>query len=272
MITDVAPIAPYLPLAPESALLALEIDDLTVAYPHYTALESISLRVAAGTRVALVGPNGAGKSTLLKTIVGLIRPAAGTIRVMGHVHEQCCAVAYVPQRAQVDWSFPVSVRDVVMMGRVGHIGLLRLPRKQDREQVQHSIELVRMGNLANRQIGELSGGQQQRVFLARALAQQAQVVLLDEPFTGLDVRSQDELLQIIETIHAAGVTVLVATHDLQQAADTAHYEQVVLLNRHLLAAGTAATVLTPEHLAAAYGTHLHRIATDEGVLLLHDRH
>jgi ABC-type Mn2+/Zn2+ transport system ATPase subunit len=257
---------------PEPVQPALEVRDLSVLYRHTHALDNISLQVQAGTRVALVGPNGAGKSTLLKTIVGLVKPTSGTIRIAGNGLSRGSAVAYVPQRAMVDWNFPVTVRDVVMMGRIGQIGLLRLPRRQDRAQVQASLEQVRMADLAHRQIGQLSGGQQQRVFLARALAQQAQVLLLDEPFTGLDIRSQDELLQIIEGIYAMGVTVLVATHDLQQAADTQHYEQVVLLNRRLIASGRASDVLTPAHLAEAYGTHLHRVNTPEGAILLHDRH
>lgn len=257
---------------PERIAPALDVRDLSVVYEHTHALDSITLQVQAGTRVALVGPNGAGKSTLLKAIVGLVKPTLGTIYVEGCAHNHRNAVAYVPQRAMVDWNFPVTVRDVVMMGRIGQIGLLRPPRRQDRAQVQASLEQVRMTELAHRQIGQLSGGQQQRVFLARALAQQAQVLLLDEPFTGLDIRSQDELLQIIEEIHAAGVTVLIATHDLHQAADTQHYEQVVLLNRRLIAAGSADAVLTSAHLAEAYGTHLHRIHTPEGEIMLHDRH
>ncbi len=259
--------------APSAAeTYALEISRLTVAYQQRPAISDISFCVRPGARVAVVGPNGAGKSTLLKAIGGLIRPTSGTIRAAGHLHTQCAAVAYVPQRAEVDWSFPVSVWDVVMMGRVGRIGLFRWPGKHDREQVQQSLELVRMASLSTRQIGELSGGQQQRVFIARALAQQASILLLDEPLTGLDVRSQDEVLTIIADVHQRGVTVLVATHDLGQAADSRHYEQVLLINRRLIGLGRAHEVLTAEHLMSAYGTHLHRIETDQGVLLLHDQH
>jgi ABC-type Mn2+/Zn2+ transport system ATPase subunit len=177
----------------------------------------------------------------------------------------------VPQRAQVDWSFPVNVWDVVMLGRTAHIGLFRAPRKRDRAQVQHSLDLVRMSDLAHRQIGELSGGQQQRVFIARALAQEARILLLDEPMTGLDVRAQNEVLGIVDTIHQNGVTVLIATHDLSQAADTRHYERVLLLNRRLIGAGAAWHVLTDEQLTAAYGGHLRRVETEQGVLLLHER-
>jgi ABC-type Mn2+/Zn2+ transport system ATPase subunit len=155
-----------------------------------------------------------------------------------------------------------------MLGRTAHIGLFRPPGKHDHAQVQRSLELVRMTDLARRQIGELSGGQQQRVFLARALAQEARILLLDEPITGLDVRAQEEVLRIVGDIHRQGVTVLVATHDLQQAADTAHYERVLLLNRQLLGVGPAQEVLTEEQLAAAYGRQLQRVATEHGSLLL----
>ncbi len=250
---------------PHTDLPVLDVRHLTVSYEHTRALDDVSFTVARGERVAVVGPNGAGKSTLLKALVGLIRPTAGTIHVSGHVHTQCSDVAYVPQRAQVDWSFPVSVWDVVMLGRTAHIGLFRSPGRRDRAQVQRSLEMVHMTDLARRQIGELSGGQQQRVFIARALAQEARVLLLDEPMTGLDVRAQGEVLRIGEEIHQQGVTVLVATHDLQQAADTCHYERVLLLNRHLIGAGEAWQVLTAAHLAAAYGMPLHLIEQEQGV-------
>jgi manganese/iron transport system ATP-binding protein len=246
----------------------LDVRGLTVAYDQTRALDAVSFTVTPGERVAVVGPNGAGKSTLLKALVGLIRPTSGTIQVEGHLHTQCSDVAYVPQRAQVDWSFPLSVGDVVMLGRTAHIGWFRSPSKRDRAQVQRSLELVRMTDLARRQIGELSGGQQQRVFLARALAQEARILLLDEPITGLDVRAQEEVLRIVDDIHRQGVTVLVATHDLQQAADTTHYERVLLLNRHLLGAGPAQAVLTEEHLTTAYGSQLQRVETGQGSLLL----
>jgi ABC-type Mn2+/Zn2+ transport system ATPase subunit len=251
---------------------ALVVRHLTVAYERARALEDISFSVAAGERVAVVGPNGAGKSTLLKAIVGLIRPTSGTIQVAGHVHTQCSEVAYVPQRAQVDWSFPVNVWDVVMLGRAGHIGLFRSAGRHDREIVARSLEMVRMTDLARRQIGELSGGQQQRVFIARALAQEAHVLLLDEPVNGLDVRAQEEVHTIVHDVHEAGVTVLVATHDLQQAADRHHYEQVLLLNRRLISLGDARDVLTADNLEAVYGGHLHRVETEHGVMLLHDQH
>lgn len=251
---------------------ALAVGHLTVTYGPVCVLEDISFSLQAGERVALVGPNGAGKSTLLKTLVGLVRPKAGTIEVFGHLHTQCSDVAYVPQRVNVDWSFPINVHDVVMLGRTSHIGLFRSPRRHDHAQVERSLALVRLEHLAHRQIGELSGGQQQRVFIARALAQDARILLLDEPMTGLDVRTQDEVLTIVADIHSNGVTVLIATHDLHQAAQSTYYERVMLVNQHLISIGTASEVLTAEHLTATYGGHLHRIETNQGVILLHDRH
>lgn len=251
---------------------ALDVRRLSVRYASATALDDVTFTVAPGERVAVVGPNGAGKSTLLKAIVGLIATTHGTITVNGHHHSMCNDVAYVPQRAHVDWSFPIRVWDVVMLGRTGHIGWFRRTQQHDRDIVQRSLELVQMRDLAHRQIGELSGGQQQRVFIARALAQQACVLLLDEPVTGLDVRAQNDVLHIIADIHQQGVTVLVATHDLQQASDPTHYERVLLLNRRLIGQGTAADVMTTANLTAAYGGNMHRIETEQGTLLVHDRH
>jgi manganese/iron transport system ATP-binding protein len=251
---------------------ALKVEHLTVTYGATRALDDITFAVAPGERVALVGPNGAGKSTLLKALVGLIRPTSGTIVVGDHVHTKCSDVAYVPQRAQVDWSFPVSVWDVVMLGRTAHIGLFRSPKHEDREEVQRSLELVQMTDLARRQIGELSGGQQQRVFIARALAQKAEVLLLDEPVTGLDMSAEEEVLQVVDNIHRDGVTVLIATHDLQQAIKTQHYERVLLLNHRQIGFGTASEVLTADCLAEAYGRHLQRLETSDGVMQVHDQH
>ncbi len=251
----------------------LVVRGLSVRYDNDTpALDDIGFTVASGERVAIVGPNGAGKSTLLKTIAGLITPTHGTITVNGHQHTMCSDVAYVPQRAKVDWSFPIRVWDVVLLGRTGHIGWFGRVKHHDRELVQHSLELVAMADLAHRQIGELSGGQQQRVFIARALAQQACVLLLDEPVNGLDVHAQNDVLHIIDDIHQQGVTVLTATHDLQQASDATHYEQILLLNRRLIGHGNATDVMTAANLTAAYGSHMHRIETEQGTLLVHDRH
>jgi len=232
------------------------------------ALQDLSFRIDTGARVAVVGPNGAGKSTLFKVIAGTLRPDAGAIRVFGHDPDRHICIAYVPQRNQIDWSFPVSVEDVVMMGRVGQIGLFRRPKKQDWRLVRQSLERVNAAHLADKQIGELSGGQQQRIFVARALAQEAELLLLDEPFTGLDAPSQETISSLLQRLHGDGVTMMVATHDLNMAAD--EFEQVMLLNRTLVAFGPPAQVLSSRNLVQAYGGHMHVVATDEGALLLTD--
>lgn len=241
---------------------------MSVGYGGGLALEGVSCALREGEQVAVVGPNGAGKSSLFKAIVGLLRPSAGSISFCGADHAAPSAVAYVPQRSQVDWRFPVNVADVVMMGRTGRVGLFRRPGAHDRALVADALELVRMTPLARRQISELSGGQQQRVFLARALAQEASLLLMDEPLTGLDARSQDEIFQIMENLRPRRVTVLTALHDLQLAAR--HFDRVMLLNRHLISFGSAAEVFTPAHLMDAYGGHLHLAVTREGILTVAD--
>ncbi|MBX0328173.1 metal ABC transporter ATP-binding protein [Oscillochloris sp. ZM17-4] len=247
---------------------ALEICGLSVSYGAGLALEGVSCALREGEQVAVVGPNGAGKSSLFKAIVGLLRPSAGSIRHFGAEQADPSSVAYVPQRSQVDWRFPVSVADVVMMGRVGRVGLFRRPGARDRALVAEALELVRMTDLARRQISELSGGQQQRVFLARALAQEARLLLMDEPLTGLDARSQDEIFQIMEDLRPRRVTVLTALHDLQLAAR--HFDRVMLLNRRLIGFGPAAEVFAPDRLVEAYGGHLHLAVTREGILTVAD--
>jgi ABC-type Mn2+/Zn2+ transport system ATPase subunit len=223
----------------------LEVQNLTVRYNGHTALEGVSFAVQAGDRVAVVGPNGSGKSTLFKAMVGLVSSRAGRVEIGG------AELGYVSQRSAVDWSFPVTVHDVVMMGRIGKMGWLRPQRPKDREIVQRCLAQVGMADLANRQIGELSGGQQQRVFIARALAQEATVILMDEPFTGVDAPSQEAILDILDRLHGQGVTLLVSTHDLTLAVE--RFDRLVLLNRHLIAYGTPREVITSQSLAAAYG-------------------
>ena len=247
---------------------AIALDALTVRYGSGAALDAVSCTLYAGEQLAVVGPNGAGKSTLFKALAGLLRPSAGTMRYFGAAAAPPGLIAYLPQRSQVDWRFPVNVRDVVMMGRVGHVGLFRRPGARDRALVAEALDLVQMGDLAHRQISELSGGQQQRVFLARALAQQARVLLMDEPLSGLDVGSQDALFQTMAALRARGVTVLTALHDLQLAAR--HFDRVLLLNRRLVGLGTPAEVFTPERLLEAYGGHLHLAVTGEGILTVAD--
>ncbi len=220
------------------------ISDLSVGYNGALALEAISFHVHVGERVAIVGPNGAGKSTLFKAMVGLLPTRTGRIETGGEV-------GYVTQRSVVDWGFPVTVHDVVMMGRVGKIGWLRWQRASDREIVQRCLDQVGMGPFAKRQISELSGGQQQRVFIARALAQEATILLMDEPFSGVDAPSQEAILEILDRLHDQGVTMLVSTHDLNLAVE--RFDRLALLNHRLIAYGEPRQVVTPEALAAAYG-------------------
>jgi ABC-type Mn2+/Zn2+ transport system ATPase subunit len=223
----------------------LEVDNLTVSYNGQHALEGVSFAVQAGERVAVVGPNGAGKSTLFKAMVGLLHPTKGTTETTG------AEFGYVTQRSAVDWSFPVTVHDVVMMGRIGKMGWLRWQRPRDREMVQQCLAQVGMLEHTNRQIAELSGGQQQRVFIARALAQEATILLMDEPFSGVDTPSQEAILEILDRLRRQRVTVLVSTHDLNMAVE--RFDRLALLNRQLIAYGTPQQAVTPQTLAAAYG-------------------
>ena len=223
----------------------LEVNNLTVSYNGYRALVDVSFDVQAGQRVAIVGPNGAGKSTLFKAMVGLLPHRKGFVETNG------AEFGYVTQRTNVDWSFPVTVHDVVMMGRIGRMGWLRWQRPQDREIVQRCLAQVGMLEYADRQIADLSGGQQQRVFIARALAQEATILLMDEPFSGVDAPSQEAILEILEQLHDEGVTVLVSTHDLNLAAE--RFDRLALLNRQLIAYGPPRQAITPQTLAAAYG-------------------
>ncbi len=242
----------------------LAVHDVWVEYDAAVALEAIRFDLQPGERVAIVGPNGAGKSTLFKVIAGLLKPSRGEVRIYGGAPNRHLCIGYVPQRSEVDWDFPVTVADVVMMGRLAEIGLFGWPRKKDRLAVQQALETVRLADLAGRQIRELSGGQQQRMFIARALAQQAELMLMDEPLTGLDLPSQEDILQILDDLKARGVTVMVATHDLDQAATA--FDRVLLLNRRLYGFGAPQDVLRAENLLAAYGGHL-RVLAAENVLV-----
>lgn len=215
------------------------------------ALREVSFTLGRGERMGLVGPNGAGKSTLFKLIVGILAPTEGRVTVFGRAPERHTCIAYVPQRSEVDWSFPATVADVVMMGRVGQIGLFRWPQARDRAIVKQSLARVNAQHLAHKQIGELSGGQQQRVFIARALAQEAQLLLLDEPLAGLDTPSQEGIFEIMDGLREDGVTVLMATHDLAVAAE--RFDRIMLLNRRVVAFDTPAKCLTAENLVRAYG-------------------
>lgn len=246
----------------------LQVSNLSVRYPSGRALEAINFELRTGQRLAVVGPNGAGKSTLFKVIAGVLPPTEGKVNIYGHEPGVHICIAYVSQRNQVDWNFPVTVADVVMMGRIGKLGLFHNPKSKDWEIARNSLEIVGLQTLANRQISQLSGGQQQRMFIARALAQEAELMLMDEPFTGLDATSQEELLIIFNNLQARGVTILVSMHDLSLAAE--RFETVMLLNRRLLGIGPPAEIFQPDKLLEAYGSHLKFLTTEAGALALGD--
>jgi len=233
----------------------LELNRVTISYNSHPALEDVSFEIPHGARVAVVGPNGAGKSTLFKALVGLLPLNQGQIFIHGRplgTHQDC--VAYIPQREEVDWRFPVTVADVVMMGRFGRLGWLRNPGKIDHEVVQACLAQMGIAHLAQRSIGGLSGGQQQRVFLARALAQEPHILLMDEPFTGIDAATQEATLALLDQLQARDVTVIVSTHDLNLAAQRFPY--VLLINRGLIAYGSPAQVLTSANIRRAFGSHV----------------
>ena len=244
----------------------LDVSDLSSRYNGTVALDRLSFRLNQGERIAVVGPNGAGKTTLFRVIAGVQSAYEGDVRVFGHQPGQHICIAYVPQRSQVDMSFPATVEDVVMMGRVGKIGVLRWPGKKDWEMVRSCLQLVDMARLKDRQIGELSGGQQQRVFIAQALAQEADLILMDEPLTGLDAPSQEKILQILDVLKEREITVMVATHDLQQAST--QFDRVMLLNKRILAFDKPDVALSADHLLAAYGDHMHVITDQSGAMML----
>jgi manganese/iron transport system ATP-binding protein len=246
----------------------LETKNLSVRYDGQKALEDITFHLHAGERVAVVGPNGAGKSTLFKVVAGVMPPTSGEVNISGYGPRGHICIAYVPQRSQVDWQFPASVTDVVMMGRIGRVGLFRWPSRKDWDSVHTALDSVDMSGLSNRQIGELSGGQQQRAFLARALAQEAELVLMDEPLNGLDTPSQEAILSLLEKLQQMKITVMVATHDLGQAAS--HFDRVMLLNHRLIRFGPPPEVLTSENLLQAYGGHAQLIRSDDGSTALAD--
>ena len=254
--------------APQSGLV---VDDITVTYRNgHTALNDASFDIPRGTITALVGVNGAGKSTLFKAIMGFVRLAKGDITILGQPVRAALKanlVAYVPQSEEVDWSFPVLVEDVVMMGRYGHMGPLRRARAADRAAVTRALERVGMDAFRHRQIGELSGGQKKRVFLARALAQDGQVILLDEPFTGVDVKTEDQITQLLRDLRDEGRVMLVSTHNLGSVPEFC--DRTVLIRGTVLAHGPTATTFTHDNLQDAFGGVL-RHFTLGGSELHHD--
>jgi manganese/iron transport system ATP-binding protein len=251
--------------------VAVAIDGVSAGYGNRLALSDVSLEVRAGSLLAVIGPNGAGKSTLLKLIAGLLQPAAGRLSVLGGPPGSAARrVAYLPQAEAVDWEFPVTVGEVVMMGRYARLGIGREPRPEDRERVDAALETVGMAHATNRQIGALSGGQRRRVFLARALAGEPELYLLDEPVTGVDARTQEDLMDVLEAEARSGKTVIATTHDLICAAQRFH--EAALLNGRVVAHGPSALVLDQRLLAETYGGHVLVLPGDGGRLVLDDAH
>ena len=234
---------------------ALELHDLTVAYHQKPVIYGIDVKVAPGSLVGIIGPNGAGKSTLIKAIMGVLPLTGGWVKVFGESFAKSCnRVGYVPQRESVDWDFPVSVMDVVLMGRYGRLRVGQRPTTQDREIARECLEKLQMLPFASRQIGNLSGGQQQRVFLARALAQQSDLYLMDEPFVGVDAATEAAIVTLLRELKAAGKTILVVHHDLASARE--YFDHLLLLNMRLVAYGPTAELFNADILQQTYGGRL----------------
>ncbi len=245
-----ASVVPAVPQPP-----AIEIDNITVAYGSTVVLDRVSLALPPARIIGLIGPNGAGKTTLLKAIVGANRPLHGAVRVLGQpIDKVRQRVAYVPQRRDVDWTFPLSVLDVVLMGRYGRLGIWRRPGRRDREIALRALEQVRLVNRRHCQIGELSGGQQQRVFLARALAQEADLLLLDEPFNGIDTTTQGVIFDLLCEQRQQGRTVVLSTHDLHSVERNC--DLLVALNRRVVAFGPVGEVFTAPVLHSTFGSQV----------------
>lgn len=248
----------------EQQNVELTVKDVSVAYNNgHIALYDASFTLQQGTITALVGINGSGKSTLFKTIMGFIKPMKGSVTICGqsmHKAHKRHLLAYVPQSEEVDWSFPVSVWDVVMMGRYGAMNFLRIPSKEDKAIVERSLERVQMLDFKDHQIGELSGGQKKRVFLARALAQQGKIILLDEPFTGVDIKTETAIIALLRELKNAGHLIFVSTHDLGSIPEFC--DHVVIINKTVLAAGPTETTFIAENLIKAFGGALRNIKID----------
>ncbi len=233
----------------------LEIHDLTVAYHKRPVLWDIDFSIPRGVLVGVVGPNGAGKSTLIKAVLGMVPLASGWVQSFGRpVKEMRSRIGYVPQRESVDWDFPTNALDVVLMGLYGKLGWIRRPGKAERERARHCLHLVGMADYADRQISQLSGGQQQRVFLARALAQNADLYLMDEPFAGVDAATERAIVDLLQGLKREGRTVIVVHHDLQTVEE--YFDWCVLLNMRQIAVGPIETEFTPENLRRTYGGRL----------------
>jgi len=252
--------------APATDAVAIRLQNISVAYGGNVVLEDVTLDIPAAEIVGLIGPNGAGKTTLLRTIVGAIRPRRGRVRVLdssiANVRER---VAYVPQRGDVDWNFPLSVLDVVLMGRYGRLGIWRRPAKRDHELALHALEQVGLAKRRDCRINELSGGQQQRVFLARALAQEADLLLLDEPFNGIDTTTQNVIFDLLCEQRQLGRTVVLSTHDLHSVEQNC--DLLIALNRRVVAFGPVDTVFTTPVLHSTFGSQLAVVGSEQAVVV-----
>ena len=230
---------------------AIEVENLTVSFGPRPALLNVSVTIDQGLLVGIIGPNGAGKSTLVKAILGFVKPDLGTVRLLGSSLDDAKGrLAYVPQRGAVDWDYPITVYEVAMMGRYPNIAWWKDPGRQDHEIVNQALEMVRMSDFKNRQIGGLSGGQQQRVFMARALAQGSDILLLDEPFAGVDAATERAILDVLERARATGRTLVVVHHDLATAAE--YFDRLMLIKQRLFAYGTPRQVLNQDLLSEVY--------------------
>ncbi|WGK65720.1 metal ABC transporter ATP-binding protein [Croceiramulus getboli] len=232
--------------------LAIQVDDLTVAYDYKPVLWDIDLAVPEGVLMAIVGPNGAGKSTLIKSILGIIKPIAGTVKVFGKSYQsQVDKVAYVPQKGSVDWDFPTTALDVVMMGTYGSLGWIKRPGQKEKKAALEALEKVGMLEFRSRQISQLSGGQQQRIFLARALVQNASIYLMDEPFQGVDASTERAIINILKELRKAGKTLIVVHHDLQTVPE--YFDWVTFLNVKGIATGPVKEIFNDDNLTLTYG-------------------
>lgn len=240
---------------PAASCTAVEVHDLTVAYHTKPVLWDVDFALPEGKLVAIIGPNGAGKSTLLKAVLGLVPVSAGWVEVFGKpTRDQRSIIGYVPQRESVDWDFPTSAMDVVLMGLYGQLGWLRRPGRKERDKAHTALQNVGMADFAHRQISQLSGGQQQRVFLARALAQDARLYFMDEPFAGVDATTERAIATLLRDLRSSGKTVVAVHHDLQTVPE--YFDWAVLLNMRLVAAGPVAEVFTADNLHSTYGGRL----------------
>ncbi|WP_028547334.1 metal ABC transporter ATP-binding protein [Paenibacillus sp. UNC451MF] len=248
----------------------LSIENLTVAYQKKPVLREISFSIPEGKLIGIVGPNGAGKSTLIKAALGLIPRVTGEVSIYGKRYtEQRKLVGYVPQRESVDWDFPTSALDVVMMGRYGHLGWFKRPGAKERQTAMDCLEKVGMADFAGRQISQLSGGQQQRIFLARALAQDARLYFMDEPFVGVDAATEKAIITLLNELKKQGKTVLVVHHDLATVRE--YFDWVMLLNVKLMGIGPTQDIFTKDHLQETYGGRLALLERDDESLIVSAR-